>query len=339
MNSAYPIRGRPFQPTHSPSLPPLPPLSPDAGDQLPKHATPNEVSHVDEPQYKPYRSGQFPLIMSVPNTTQPLPQGVPPSQQPTSWATPKWNPVTGFKEMQPAKSYEIPQHDTPRSSTTPPRRGMTKDVDIETFPPRTYPYPNGELGYCSVVSQGSSSQEESHSHEASYDPTGNTPHNSLVGEEISLPASTLGLQRRRSAGLANTRSGLMELSDTEKEIKKLIGEAGVMECRLSAALISISNQRGRNECLEEVCKSLYGRASAKHIGVAERRILRREADTIYNLTRTKEWKEQVDVQVGNVREKFTAMLASISRAVDDLYEKAAAVAVEMAVVRTDAMGR
>lgn len=329
MDSAYPIRGRLVQ---SIQLPSLASLEPEAGDRLPKHTTPDEIRHFDKQHcavYRAYTPGQFPLplTMSVPNAAQPASANLPPPQRPTSWTASGWNPVTGFQKMNPPSVSDSDQEGPSVSSIIVPQRGMIKEVEIEAFPPRTDSYPNSECDHCSVVSRRRSSQQQERlRHAILCNPKHHTTARSQAGEENSLSPPILH-PAQQSAGLAATGPAITELSSTLAEVKKLLRDAGVMEAGLFQELVRISNQRAHNECLEETYKSLYGRAAAKHIGLAERRILRREAETIYNLTRTKEWKAQVEAQMGNVRDELSTMLAHISGAVDDLCEKVARLAV------------
>lgn len=199
-----------------------------------------------------------------------------------------WNPVTGFHELlsrraSSSSSLDIKDgsnHDeiaelpgsTPASA---PHQRMELETAASPPPRRSAPSPTAVATRSSTskltVSNGEDDHEEKEDHH---------DHRERLGPDQTgdTKSTTTDDADPAGVGLSSVRH-LRELEGTLRTgiLRLLLDEHQNLDRYWDRM------QRGRDEALGELWQALRTRAAARHVGVAEARILRREADAIYRM--------------------------------------------------------
>lgn len=313
-------------------LPPLPMFRTQAGDHLPRHTIPDQVreSHTQTPVEQNSRdSSEMRLIMPIPTGVELSPRSHPRTRRTTASArAPGWNSTAGFNEIQrPGQEgspcnefFELPAQVPmlkPQDEVEAPRRPSSTDTPLDT---------------------SMSSSEDVYEHRntppmpGSY-PTGNTIIASHEDGESSPSAPVVA----PPGMLPAEDHALTKLGTKMDDLKGLLTQAMSVDQRLVEDIMFFSKQAqlcGRNEALEELQKSLCGRAKSKHIGTAEKLILKRESEAVYAMTTLRDSKESAESRIRDTCEARESMLAEIKQAVEALCELSSA-AIGAATCGTD----
>lgn len=300
--------------------PPSPGLLKDRGSESPRHSTPADDAFRTEDrtlaEYIPYRSSKTTVATPLASATALLTRGLL-TPLGSSSATTRWNPVTGFRELLSRRASgsssldgnDANDHDaiaelpgsTPASAphqrmeletaaSPPPRRSASSTTAGATRPSTRKPTVSNE-------EEDHEEREDYHDHHERLGPCQTDDTKDVTTKypdavECGLPSV---LDLRRMEGLL--RDGVLMLLWDNLQ-------------RLSQRRHLV--QRGRDEALGELWQELRARAAARHVGVAEARILRREADAIFRMIKSGskdgdgEWEdeeEQVEKAMADEREK------------------------------------
>lgn len=176
-----------------------------------------------------------------------------------------WNPVTGWRKLEPSSNNEDLHH----CSTLGYKFGMLASSSQSSSGTST----------CFAFSRlMDSSGNEDSSDKLDHEPTEITVPSAVEAEPMSyLNASDNIPSTTSQAESISGAVAMAELVALKDEIVHIVLQQTQSVVRDA---VRTSHRRGRQEALDEVRRSLLERATAKHVGVTERRILRREADIV-----------------------------------------------------------
>lgn len=154
------------------------------------------------------------------------------------------------------------------------------------------------------------------------EPTADTAHS--LAEPDDTPSGRTASPRHRAAVQASAAPTLAELHGIQGELKSLLSRAVTTDQRLLQDVRVTSRQAGRREALDEVYRSLRDRSVSKRLGTAERNILKREADAVYQLAGSGTGDGQGQVRMENAPKGQERVLEALLETVDLLCGRASA---------------
>lgn len=262
--------------------PPSPALCTDGGDESPRLSTPGDdilqAGNRTSAGYSPFKPPETTFSTPLTSATASPATTLPPFR--ASSVTTRWNPVTGFHEL--LSRRESDHNSSPDDSGasdhdwvaelpgSTPASTPHQPMELEAAaPPSRRPSPSSSP--TADPTRASNSRGSTPSIKQGDDATDTSPttheNPTPAGDGGDLPSAR---HLRRLGSLLE--AGLLVLRGSEDE-------RGAARRRRRRLLV----QRGRDGALREVGAALGARAAARHVGVAEARILRREAEAVYGM--------------------------------------------------------
>lgn len=328
MPGTFPMREKEVQPLCL-LPPPTPPHSDEGVDGLPgQNNTPGEAAY---PGYKPYNNTTSSSNPS-PASSACKPTGSPPAGFPATW-----HPVTGWNKLQarmshggrhhadlaelPSSTPGLPESDDEAKPQAPPPSPSSAPSPAPRRPASTSGSTSSSLYSANSGSEDQSNDDNNDNNNASQDDSAPTTGHTTL---LSSPAGA-DFEAPRGPPIPTTPSPPPPPPPHPRTTAAQLAMAKLQDdlCRVLADAVRAAHQRGREQALDEVRRSLRGRAAARHVSTAEARILRREADAVGEsmmmVTKTtkmmmgsaavESWEEYVEAGIRDAQEALGGTMA------------------------------